>query len=229
MASVAWLQAIAKICQDFNILLIVDDIQAGCGRTGEFFSFERAGIKPDIVTLSKSLSGLGLPMALVLIKPEYDIWKPAQHNGTFRGNNLAFVTATTALNIFWRDQKFTDSIAGKAAIVKAQLDELVAEFPDQLSTRGLGLMQGLVFQDPANSDAVTCAAFAQGLIIEGCGAYDEVLKILPPLTIEVAQLKQGLQLLAKLTRKILADAEIKTILTESSEHSVSDSRQAVGV
>ena len=229
VASVAWLQAIAKICQDFKILLIVDDIQAGCGRTGEFFSFERAGIKPDIVTLSKSLSGLGLPMALVLIKPEYDIWKPAQHNGTFRGNNLAFVTATTALNVFWRDAKFTDSIAEKAAIVKAQLDELVAEFPDQLSTRGLGLMQGLVFKDPAHSDAVTCAAFAQGLIIEGCGSYDEVLKILPPLTIEVAQLKQGLQLLAKLTRQVLGEAEIKTILAESGKRSVHDSRQAVGV
>ena len=104
-----------------------------------------------------------------------------------------------------------------------------AEFPNQLSTRGLGLMQGLVFKDPAHSDAVTCAAFAQGLIIEGCGSYDEVLKILPPLTIEVAQLKQGLQLLAKLTRQVLGEAEIKTILAESGKRSVHDSRQAVGV
>ena len=73
----------------------------GCGRTGTFFCFEAAGIKPDIVTLSKSIGGYGLPMALVLIKPELDVWEPGEHNGTFRGNNPAFVTARVALEKFW--------------------------------------------------------------------------------------------------------------------------------
>ena len=77
--------------------MIIDDIQVGCGRTGKFFSFERAGIIPDMVTLSKSISGYGLPMSLVLIKPELDIFKPAEHNGTFRGNQMAFVGAKAAI------------------------------------------------------------------------------------------------------------------------------------
>src|SRR5699024_9106844 len=90
-ASFTWLKEIERICKEHDILLIIDDVQAGNGRTGTFFSFERAGIDPDIVCLSKSIGGYGLPMAITLIKPEYDIWDPAEHNGTFRGNNLAFV------------------------------------------------------------------------------------------------------------------------------------------
>src|SRR5690606_16705635 len=91
VASLRWLKELQRLCQKHDMLLIVDDIQAGCGRTGSFFSFEPAGIQPDIITLSKSLSGYGLPMSLVLIKPELDIWKPGAHSGTFRGNNLAFI------------------------------------------------------------------------------------------------------------------------------------------
>ena len=84
-ASISWLQNIQKICRKHDLLLIIDDIQAGCGRTGSFFSFEKMDIEPDMITLSKSLSGYGLPFAVVLIKPEHDIWKPGEHNGTFRG------------------------------------------------------------------------------------------------------------------------------------------------
>ena len=82
--------------RDRDILLIVDDVQMGCGRTGPFFSFEEAGIVPDIVTLSKSISGYGMPMALTLFKRELDVWGPGEHNGTFRGNNPAFVTSKAA-------------------------------------------------------------------------------------------------------------------------------------
>lgn len=103
-ASIDWLKRLSALCKQHKILLIVDDIQAGCGRSGHFFSFETAEINPDIVTLSKSLSGFGLPMSLVLFKPELDIWRSGQHNGTFRGHNLAFVTATKAIQHFWADQ-----------------------------------------------------------------------------------------------------------------------------
>src|SRR3546814_7776963 len=96
-ASPEWLRRIAAIAKAHGALLIVDDIQAGCGRTGGFFSFEDIGITPDIVTLAKSLSGMGLPFALTLFRPELDVWSPGEHNGTFRGNNHAFVTATAAL------------------------------------------------------------------------------------------------------------------------------------
>jgi diaminobutyrate-2-oxoglutarate transaminase len=96
-ASTAWLKRLQALCRQKGILLIVDDIQAGCGRTGTFFSFEPACLKPDIVTLSKSISGYGLPFSLVLIQRELDVWKPGEHNGTFRGNNHAFVTAPDAV------------------------------------------------------------------------------------------------------------------------------------
>ncbi|MFC8586505.1 aspartate aminotransferase family protein, partial [Streptomyces sp. NPDC057217] len=94
VARAQWLRALADLCRRHDMLLIVDDVQMGCGRTGDFFSFEEAGITPDIVTLSKSISGYGLPMALCLFRPELDLWEPGEHNGTFRGNNPAFVTAT---------------------------------------------------------------------------------------------------------------------------------------
>ncbi|MER9587149.1 diaminobutyrate--2-oxoglutarate transaminase, partial [Mesorhizobium sp. M0276] len=120
-ASVEWLQRLRDLTSRHEILMILDDIQAGVGRTGKFFSFEAAGIVPDIITLSKSLSAIGTPMALVLIKPELDVWAPAAHTGTFRGNNYAFVTARAALEAYWSDSKFEDEIARKSAILAEEL------------------------------------------------------------------------------------------------------------
>ncbi|XID74417.1 diaminobutyrate--2-oxoglutarate transaminase [Alkanindiges sp. WGS2144] len=197
-ASINWLKRLAALCKQHDILLIVDDIQAGCGRTGYFFSFERAGIQPDIVTLSKSLSGFGLPMSLVLMKPELDAWKPGQHNGTFRGNNLAFVTATQAIRHFWADDRFQQEVQQKGELVKTHLLNMVEKYPQaQLKHRGRGLMQGIVFANPAWADEVTSKAFELGLVIETSGSQSEVVKLLPPLTIETAQLEKGLNLLSK--------------------------------
>ncbi|RYY78062.1 MAG: diaminobutyrate--2-oxoglutarate transaminase [Moraxellaceae bacterium] len=207
-ASLNWLKRLAALCVRFEILLIVDDIQAGCGRTGTFFSFERAGIKPDIVTLSKSLSGFGLPMSLVLMKPELDNWKPGQHNGTFRGNNLAFVTATSAIQHFWKDDAFAQEIAQKGELIKKHLLDMVAQYPQAgLKQRGRGMMQGIVFANPEWADAVTSKAFELGLIIETSGSLGEVVKLLPPLTIEVEQLEKGLELLSKSIASIVQQHE----------------------
>lgn len=115
-ASLEWLRNLQTVCRKHGILLIVDDIQAGCGRTGDYFSFEEAGIQPDIITLSKSLGGYGLPFAVVLIKPELDQWKPGEHNGTFRGNNLAFVTAKAAIENYWADDEFSKRSSVKVSM-----------------------------------------------------------------------------------------------------------------
>jgi diaminobutyrate-2-oxoglutarate transaminase len=196
VAGLNWLKKLEQLCRRHEILMIVDDIQAGCGRTGTFFSFEPAGIRPDMVTLSKSLSGFGLPMSVVLIKPEHDVWKPGQHSGTFRGNNMAFVTAATALDHYWTDSKFQASIEKKAQTVTMYLDKLVKNYPaGQMTRRGRGLMQGLAFQDPALADRVTELAFQNGLIIETSGGSDEVIKLLMPLTIEPEKLLAGLDIL----------------------------------
>lgn len=109
VASKEWLQELEAICREFDILLIIDDIQVGNGRSGEFFSFEFAGINPDMVTLSKSIGG-GLPMALLLFKPHLDQWKPGEHTGTFRGNNLAFVASKVSLDHYWQNDNISKAV-----------------------------------------------------------------------------------------------------------------------
>ena len=193
-----------------GILLIVDDIQVGCGRTGTFFSFEPAGLCPDIVCLSKAISGFGLPMALVLLRPELDIWKPGQHNGTFRGNNLAFVTAAEALT-YWQDDRLSQEVTAKAERVRQRLREMADRHSAAgAALRGRGLIQGLAL--PANGAAsrVSAAAFERGLVIETAGPEDEVLKLLPPLVIAPEELEAGMDRLeealeATLTRAVSSE------------------------
>lgn len=196
VARLEWLQALADLCHQREILLIVDDVQMGCGRTGEFFSFEAAGIVPDIVTLSKSISGYGLPMALTLFKPELDVWAPGEHNGTFRGHNPAFVTATKALETFWSTAEFAAETADKGALVRAGL-ERIALSHNGISARGRGMAQGLRFDDADLAADVCRAAFERGVLMETSGPSDEVVKLLPPLTTSPGDLQAGLDILAE--------------------------------
>jgi diaminobutyrate-2-oxoglutarate transaminase len=185
------------------MLLIVDDVQMGCGRTGTFFSFEDSGIKPDIVCLSKSIGGYGLPLALTLIKPEHDIWSPGEHNGTFRGNNLGFVAATEALR-FWESDAFQKDIQRRSGIIRACLERLAADYPDSISeVKGKGFIQGIAFRQPKLAAKVCAEAFNNGLIMETSGPYDEAAKIMPPLTIEDAVLKQGLKILEQALKQVI--------------------------
>ncbi len=196
VASFGWLRRLAELCAEQDMLLIVDDIQMGCGRTGPFFSFEPAGITPDIVCLSKSIGGDGLPLALTLITPELDVWEPGEHNGTFRGNNLAFVTAAAALREFWTDDALADGVTEKAAIVEQALVGIAADHLDQgADTRGRGLVQGLVFEDPKVAGDVCRNAFEAGLLVETSGPQSEVVKLMPSLTISNADLERGLEIL----------------------------------
>lgn len=197
-ASVAWLQGLEKLCREREILLIVDDIQVGCGRTGTFFSFEEAGIRPDIITLSKSISGYGLPMSLVLMKPEHDIWETSAHNGTFRGNNLAFVTATAALERFWTRKDFQKSVQAKGLLLESRLRTLHEYFPTLVTgLRGRGMIAGLVMNNGENADAVSRLCFEENLIIETCGPDGEVLKLLPPLTATEDELLEGIDIISR--------------------------------
>jgi diaminobutyrate-2-oxoglutarate transaminase len=204
VATLRWLKELQRLCRQHDMLLIIDDIQVGCGRTGTFFSFEAAGIQPDIITLSKSLSGYGLPMAMVLIRPELDIWKPGEHNGTFRGNNLAFVTATQALKSYWSNDNFTREIQAKETILRDFLESMVHSHPEaDFSVRGRGLIQGLVSGQSGLSNKIAAQAFKNGVVIETSGANDEVLKLLPALTIGEAQLRQALEILDSSVAEVL--------------------------
>ena len=201
-ASPEWLRRIGEIAKAHGALLIIDDIQAGCGRTGGFFSFEESGVKPDIVTLAKSLSGMGLPFALTLFRPELDIWSPGEHNGTFRGNNHAFVTAAATLRHFWADPEFVEGVQRRGDLLERRLAGIAARY--ELSTRGRGMMRGIDMGSGENASAVTAACFDRGLIIETSGAYDEIVKVLAPLTIDADVFEAGLDILETSVGDVLA-------------------------
>ncbi|MBE8716983.1 diaminobutyrate--2-oxoglutarate transaminase [Cellvibrio polysaccharolyticus] len=209
VAEKQWLQGLEKLCKQHEILLIVDDIQAGCGRTGTFFSFEHAGIKPDIITLSKSLSGYGLPMALVLLKPELDQWLPGEHNGTFRGNNHAFVTASAAIKEYWSDETFTKEIAEKSAMVTAHFKKISDRYGvTHLRTKGRGLMQGLECRNGDIAEKISRQAFERGLIIETAGNRGQVVKCFCPLTITKEELSKGLKILEDSIVEVFAELSL---------------------
>ncbi len=205
VASIGWLQRIASICKHYDIALIIDDIQVGNGRTGKFFSFEHAEIQPDIVCLSKAIGG-GLPMSLVLIKPELDSWQPGQHTGTFRGNNLAFIAARVLLE-YWRDDLFASDIAQKSKLIEQLLlslkqttDTLVEQ---EVKIRGRGMVWGIDTGELAWAPKACRRAFELGLMIETSGAQDQVIKLLPPLTTSMEDLRLGVQILQQAIRDVV--------------------------
>lgn len=208
-ASFEWLRNLEAVCRRHEVLLIVDDIQAGCGRTGTYFSFEDAGIQPDIVTLSKSLGGYGLPMAVVLIRPELDQWKPGEHNGTFRGNNFAFVTAKAALDHYWSDDSFSREIKRKGRYVSERLEAIAGRYGEgNFTTRGRGMFQGINCINGELAGKITRAAFRKGLIIETSGADDQVVKLLCPLIISDENLKAGIDILEESVREVMATVDV---------------------
>ncbi|MGW0393014.1 diaminobutyrate--2-oxoglutarate transaminase [Streptomyces sp. NPDC003042] len=191
-ASPEFLRGLREFTQRHDIVLIVDDIFAGCGRTGDFFSFEQAGIAPDLITLSKSISGYGLPMSLLLIAPEYDVWAPGEHSGTFRGNQLAFVTATAALD-YWNDPGFLKLLRENADALDRFARRVAVEH--SLPARGRGLVVGIDTADPDRAQRIQERCFDDGLVVERCGRRDEVLRVLPPLTIGREELARGLDII----------------------------------
>lgn len=208
-ASIEWLQNLQAVCRKHKILLIVDDIQAGCGRTGDYFSFEEAGIEPDIITLSKSLGGYGLPFALCLMKPELDQWKPGEHNGTFRGNNLAFVTAKAALEHYWSDKQFSEDIKRKGQYISQRFESIVSEYGEgNFTAKGRGMFQGINCVSGEIAGKITKKAFQNNLMIETSGADDHVVKILCPLIISDQNLKNGIDIIENAIREVCAKEEI---------------------
>ncbi|WP_242902138.1 diaminobutyrate--2-oxoglutarate transaminase [Actinomadura terrae] len=198
VATAEWLRGLQDLCRRHDILLIVDDVQMGCGRSGPFFSFEDAGITPDIVCLSKSLSGYGLPFAVTLMRRDLDVWEPGEHNGTFRGFNPAFVTAVAALEEYWVGAGLEKQTLAKGQQVETALNAIALQHAGAVdSVRGRGLAWGLVMSDAELAPKVCEEAFRRGLLMETSGPESEVVKLLPPLTTSEADLGQGLEILAE--------------------------------
>jgi diaminobutyrate-2-oxoglutarate transaminase len=223
VAQIEWMQRLHTLCEKHDVLLICDDIQVGCGRTGTFFSFERAGIVPDIVTLSKSVSGYGLPAALVLLKPELDLWKPSEHNGTFRGNQLAFVTGAEALD-HWVGNGIEADIAARERYLAGFLKNEICPLDPRIRVRGIGCIWGIDLAGFDESDLavwVVKRCFARGLVIEVAGRAGCVIKILPPLSIEMGLLRKGCMKLRQALLECLVSIEEKSPSLESVADGVS--------
>lgn len=198
-----FMQGLRALCDRHGILMVVDDIQAGCGRSGNFFSFERSQIVPDMVTLSKSIGGIGMPMALLLMKPELDIWSPGEHTGTFRGNQLSLVAAKAALEVFVNEE-IAQQVDKKQNLVEEYLKSQIEPLHQGITTRGVGLIWGVDLSALGGNDfsaQVMHACFDKGLVLERVGRDNGVMKLMPPLTIDEDLLLQGLSIL----RDVLAE------------------------
>ena len=207
VSSAKWIKELETICKEYDILLIIDDIQVGNGRTGDFFSFEFADINPDIVTLSKSIGG-GLPMALILFRPELDQWKPGEHTGTFRGNNLAFKAATTTIDKYWQNDDLSNAVKYKEKILKETLENLANKYKDSydIEVRGRGLAYGFEIKNDTNmASDLSTQCFGEELIVETCGSEGQVVKFLPPLLIDEDILKEGLNRFEKAFDRLVQD------------------------
>lgn len=197
-----WLQRVREFCTKNDILLIVDDIQVGCARTGTFFSFERANIIPDIVVLSKSIGGYGMPFALTLFKPELDVWNPGEHNGTFRGNQLAIVAAKAGLE-FMKNNHIEAEVQRKSKIIEKFLNEEIKPLNKNFEIRGIGFIWGIETHDGVLAKKISKECFKVGLIVERAGRGDSVVKIMPALITDEETLEKGLNILKETIKKCL--------------------------
>ncbi|MBO1924218.1 aspartate aminotransferase family protein [Thiomicrorhabdus sp. 6S3-12] len=196
VASAEWMQSLQAMAKDLGALLIIDEIQAGCGRTGRYFSFEDMDIEPDIVTLAKGIGGIGTPMAMNLVKPEHDChWQPGEHTGTFRGQNLSFIAGREALRYF-EDESLLEAAREKGEVMRSELQQIADAYPDQeFSVRGKGMMQALDIGDGQLAKKIAKDCYENGMLLGPCGVGGEVLKLIPPLTIPKEDLNTGLTIL----------------------------------
>ncbi|MFH4593551.1 pyridoxal phosphate-dependent class III aminotransferase [Vibrio alginolyticus] len=200
-----WLRELRRICDEHGILLIFDEIQCGVGKTGYNFAFEESGIVPDILCLSKAIGG-GLPMSLLVINKQHDTWKPGEHTGTFRGNQLAMVSGAKALEIIQRDNLVEHAnIAGQ--YLRYGLESIQKRVNCIAEVRGKGLMLGVEIKTPngelnkfgepqADSEltlSIQRAALERGLIVEKGGREGAVIRFLPPLIISFEQIEFALR------------------------------------
>lgn len=198
-----FLKDLRALCDKYDILLICDEVQIGCSRSGTFFSFERADIVPDIVCMSKSIGGYGIPFAVTLFKKEVDVFKPGEHNGTFRGCQLSMVAGLAALEMTV-EQDIPAQVRRKEKIVKEYLDkEIKPLLKGKMGIRGIGLSWGIEFNDGKLARAVLDKCFEKKLIIELAGSYDSVLKIMPSLVIEDELLLKGLNIVKESIQEVI--------------------------
>jgi diaminobutyrate-2-oxoglutarate transaminase len=189
-ATKEFVRIVRAVTHELDIPLVIDEIQTGCGRTGTWFAFEQYGIVPDVVLASKGLSGIGMPVSMILYDERLDVWPPGTHIGTFRGNQLAFAAGVAAAGVIRRD-RILDNVLEQGRLMRARLEEIASRSGVVGEVRGLGLMLGVEIVDPVTLEpdgrtaaAVQREALERGLILEVGGRGDAVVRMLPPLTVD---------------------------------------------
>jgi len=199
-ASGRWVRQLAALARRHGALLVIDDRIAGGGRCGGFFSFEGLGVMPDLVLPTQSIAGLGLPMGLLLVRPDRDRWAPAELSSPFQHNHHAFVAAAVACEKFWADGQLQRTVAQRASLLIAGLQGVAALLPPptqpaEARVVGRGLLQGLRLPSPVLAHDVAAACFRRGLVIGTAPADGSLLRLMPPLTMPTLLLEQGLAIL----------------------------------
>jgi len=197
-----FVQRVRRLTRELGVVLIVDEVQTGCGRTGSWFAFEQYDIEPDVVVASKALSGMGLPVAIILYGRELDVWKPGAHSGTFRGNQLAFAAGVKAVEMFRRDD-ILGNVRARGEQIARRLADLEPH-PAVREVRGRGLMWGIELNAPADgrtagelAEEVQARAVRAGLILELGGRDDCVVRMLPPLNVTEEVVDMALSILVQ--------------------------------
>ncbi len=191
-ATYEWLRRLAEACRRRGVLLILDESLTACGRTGWWFSFEPAGIHPDLVCLGTALSGMGLPLGVVLARPELSACDPGEPLRQRTVSELSLVAAHEALGL-WEDDRLLRTARARGAALREALDRFVLDLPGlRLSVRGRGLLQGLAFADARLAQRAARLAYLGGLLVSTCGPEGAVLRLTPPLTIEAETFGEGL-------------------------------------
>jgi diaminobutyrate-2-oxoglutarate transaminase len=207
-----FVRRVAAVARELDIPLIVDEVQTGCGRTGTWFAFEQYGIEPDVIIASKGLSGLGLPVSVILYRSRLDRWGPGSHIGTFRGNNLAFASGNAYLDVL-RRENLLENVQVQGRHLLTALANLQRSTPLISDVRGVGLILGMEMTAwPAASVTaqqvaarVQRAALQRGLILEVGGREDRVIRLLPPLNVTRRTVDDALAIIGSAVRAVQAE------------------------
>jgi len=204
-----FLKKVEKLARDNNILLIVDEIQSGMGRTGTWFACEHEEITPDIVTMAKSLGGIGLPLAAIMYRKELEPWVPGGHIGTFRGNVVAMAAGAAAME-FAEKTNLLEHVKKLGEEALKRLKDFAEESKVVGEVRGRGLMIGIELVEDKTSKKpatemtkkVQLKCYKKGILVWKAGAYANVVRLLPPLVITKELLNRGLDVLIETIKEV---------------------------
>lgn len=200
----SFLEGLREICDQYDLLLIYDEVQTGFGRTGKFFAAEHFGVVPDIIVVAKGIAS-GFPLSGIMSRKELmNDWIPGSHGGTYGGNAVACAAAIATIEVL--QDGLVENSAQMGAILISELKALQEKFAIIGDVRGLGLMVGVEFTNPDGSPgsevsaAVKKYCFDDGLLLMQCGTYGQTIRWIPPLIVDEALLKEAIEIFANAIR-----------------------------